>query len=301
MNFKHLGLKKLIATSYNEDGKGLGAIYEGEPDDSNVPNIDNVKTFELEGDGDFRSNECIKYLKESDIVVTNPPFSLFRVFVDQLMEYEKSFLIIGNVNAITYKEFFPLLKDNKVWLGYNKNNVEFRVHEDYPLYGSSNRIDEEGNKYISVKGIRWFTNLDNQKIRQSIILTKKYNSKDYPKYDNYNAIEVNRVKNIPMNYDGYMGVPITFMDKYNPEQFQILGMTKTPICFDNKEEAKRIKFYKNVIQYKPNGQTCNGGKINDISALLLNEPLSNRVYYTTDDVDGYLIALYPRILIKRKQ
>ena len=180
----------------------------------------------LKGDGDFRSEESIELLKEADVVVTNPPFSVFREYVAQLVEYDKKFIIIGNQNAITYKEIFPLIKDRKVWLGasIHSGDREFRVPDSYPLNASGYRVDEEGNKYIRVKGVRWFTNLDYKERHEDIILYKKYSEEEYPYYDNYDAIEVSKTAEIPSDYDGVMGVPITFLDKYNPEQFEIVGM-----------------------------------------------------------------------------
>ncbi len=178
----------------------------------------------LRGNGDFRSAECVELLKQADIVVTNPPFSLFREYVAQLVKYDKKFLIIGNVNSITYKEFFPLIKGNKVWMGFSihSGDREFRVPDDYPLQAAGCRIDERGVKYIRVKGVRWFTNLDYKERHEELILWKHYTPEEYPKYDNYEAINVNRTEDIPVDYDGVMGVPITFLDKYCPEQFEII-------------------------------------------------------------------------------
>ncbi len=168
-------------------------------------------------------------MKQADIVVTNPPFSLFREYVAQLVDYDKKYLIIGNVNAITYKEIFKLIKNNKVWLGasIHSGDREFGVPNDYPLNAASYRVDNEGKKFIRVKGVRWFTNLDYQERHEDLILYKTYygNEVEYPKYDNYDAINVDNTKDIPIDYDGIMGVPVTFMDKYNPDQFEILGIT----------------------------------------------------------------------------
>lgn len=180
----------------------------------------------LNGNGDFRSTECIEFLKEADIVVTNPPFSLFREYVSQLMEYEKKFIIIGNVNAITYKEVFKLISSNKIWLGQSihSGDREFRVPDYYPLQAAGFRVDENGVKYIRVKGVRWFTNLDFKERHESITLYKHYTPKEYPCFDNYDAIEVSKTAEIPCDYDGKMGVPITFLDRYSPEQFEIVGL-----------------------------------------------------------------------------
>jgi hypothetical protein len=180
----------------------------------------------LEGDGDFRSEECIALLRQSDVVVTNPPFSLFREYVAQLISYEKSFLIIGHVNALTYKEVFPLVAQNKLWLGVSihSGDREFRVPKNYPLKAAGYRVDENGIKYIRVKGVRWFTNLDTPKRHENLVLYKTYKCSEYRSYYKYDAIDVNSVAEIPVDYYGIMGVPVTFLDKYNPEQFEIIGL-----------------------------------------------------------------------------
>ena len=227
-NFDAFGLKKLIATHYEEDGSPAYKIWI--EDDTNGDGfIDDGDALQedLKGDGDFRSEECTKILEESDIVITNPPFSLFREFVSWILKADKKFLIIGNQNAITYKEFFPLIKDNKVWPGYTFNKTkEFIMSDDYELKGKA-FIDENNKKHGFVAAICWFTNLPTNKRTEELILTKKYDPALYPKYDDYDAIEVNRVVNIPMDYDGIMGVPITFIDKYNPKQFEIIWLDGT--------------------------------------------------------------------------
>ena len=235
-NFEHLGLKKLITICYknqeldlfsrNDSEKAIYLEYLGDKNNNRIPDPEEIGIKHLKGDGDFRSEECIALLKQADIVVTNPPFSLFREYVSQLIEYDKKFLIIGNMNAITYKETFKLIKENKLWLGYSihSGDREFGVPKDYPLTAASSRIDKDGNKFIRVKGVRWFTNLDYKERHEDLILYKKYNKAEYPKYDNYDAIEVSKTKEIPGDYKGAMGVPITFMDKYNPEQFEIIGL-----------------------------------------------------------------------------
>ncbi len=177
----------------------------------------------LQQNGDFRSPECIEILKQSDIVVTNPPFSLFREYVAQLMEYEKKFVIVGNQNAITYKETFKLIKENKIWLGNKSGDMAFRVPDYYEEKATRYWQDETGQKWRSLGNICWFTNLDHAKRHEELLLYKAYSEEEYPKYDNYDAIEVNKVKDIPFDYQGAMGVPITFMDKYNPDQFEILS------------------------------------------------------------------------------
>lgn len=233
-NFEKLGLKKLIATCYKNqevdlfsENKSEHAIYleyMGDKNGDNIPNVNEIGVKKLKGDGDFRSKECIELLKQSDIVVTNPPFSLFREYVAQLIEYDKKFLIIGNINAISYKEIFKIIKDKKAWLGVNMGRgiSGFIVPNHYELYGSESRVDENGNRIVATNNCLWLTNLDNPKRHEELILYKNYSAEEYPTYDNYNAINVDKTKDIPMDYHGAMGVPITFLDKYNPEQFEIL-------------------------------------------------------------------------------
>lgn len=186
-------------------------------------NKKNVMTL-LEGDGDFRSEECVELLKNADIVCTNPPFSLFREYMAQLMEYNKAFVIIGNQNAITYREIFPLIKDNKVWLGYNNGHFWFKVPDNYEEKKTDYKIDENGQKWRRMGNICWFTNLDIEKRHERMILYKKYSPEEYETYDNYNAINIDRTTDIPLDYYSYMGVPITFMQYYNPDQFEIVGL-----------------------------------------------------------------------------
>ncbi len=237
-NFEYLGLKKLITTCYknqdmelfseNNSEKAVYLEYEGDKNGNRIPDANEIGIKNLRGDGDFRSKECIELLKQADIVVTNPPFSLFREYVAQLIEYEKKFLIIGNVNAITYKDCFELIKKDKMWLGVSitSGDREFGVPNDYPLYAAGHRVDENGNKFIRVKGVRWFTNLDHSKRHEDLILYKNYAPEEYLKYDNYDAINIDKTKEIPLDYAGAMGVPITFLDKYNPEQFEIIKFRK---------------------------------------------------------------------------
>lgn len=254
LRFNQLGLKKLICTCYDgspvagtqlslfsldtegnekktaykveitevQDINGDGAVDLTDVE-SLIKNDHNVLSV-LKGNGDFRSQECIELLKQADIVVTNPPFSLFREYVAQLVEYDKKFLIIGNINVVTYKEVFPLIRDNKMWLGpsITSGDRKFNVPEDYPLNAAGCGIDSDGKRYIRVKGVRWFTNLDHNKRHEELDLVCRYTSEEYPKYDNYNAINIGKTVDIPYDYDGYMGVPITFLDKYNPDQFEII-------------------------------------------------------------------------------
>jgi modification methylase ecoRI len=234
LNFHLLGLKKLITTCYKNQDPSLFSestseqavylVYEGEdigtPPDPTTAGL--VRS--LEGDGDFRSKECIAFLEEADIVVTNPPFSLFREYVAQLIKYDKKFIIIGNINAVTYKEIFPLIQRDQVWLGpsIHSGDREFEIPSSYPLEAAGSRTDNEGRRYIRVKGVRWFTNLDFPQRHEELTLYKKYSPEGYPHYDNYDAINVDKVADIPCDYDGVMGVPITYLDKHNPDQFEIL-------------------------------------------------------------------------------
>ena len=219
LNFEYLGLKKLITTGYKESGKGVALIYEGDKNGNKIVENNEIIIRELDGNGDFRSAECVELLKEADVVVTNPPFSLFREYVAQLMKYGKKFLIIGNKNAITYKEIFPYIKDNELWLGIT-NPDEYRL--------------PNGEITQSVKGLcRWFTNIPHNRRNTELDLYKNYSVDEYPKYDNYDAIEVSKVTDIPMDYEGVMGIPITFLDKYCPTQFEIIGQLNVGCFMDN--------------------------------------------------------------------
>ena len=229
-NFEALGLKKLIATCYKSQARDLfskhdceHAIwleYTGDRNGNSVPDANEIGVRKLDGDGDFRSKESIELLKQADIVVTNPPFSLFREYLAQIFEYDKKFIIVGHQNAITYKEVFPLIRDNKMWLGFGfkRNMAHFHsIYED-----TATDLDHKDGM-IRVSGVQWFTNLDISKRHERLILYKKYDPKDYPKFDNFDAIEVSETADIPADYDGLMAVPITFLNKYNPSQFEIVG------------------------------------------------------------------------------
>lgn len=238
VNFERLGIKKLITACYKkqdydlfnveESEKGFFFVYSGEKEDINKLIKD--KSVLFKGDGDFRNNESIELLKQCDIVVTNPPFSLFREYVDQLVKYDKKFLVIGNVNAITYKEIFKLIKENKAWLGINlgRGVSGFIVPDHYELYGTEARVDDNGNRIVSPNNCLWLTNLDNFKRHEYIDLTKSYIGREieYPQYDNYAGINVNKTKDIPYDYQGVMGVPLTFLHKFNPDQFEIIKFRK---------------------------------------------------------------------------
>jgi len=262
LNFEILGLKRLIATCYKNNEPDLFSmnsceqavyiIYDGDKNGNRVPAPSEMEVLPLKGDGDFRSAECIELLKQADIVCTNPPFSLFREYVAQLMQYDKKFIIIGNQNALHYSEIFPLIKDDKIWLGYGfKGGATHFIskYEDVATAGDH----KEG--MIRVSGVIWLTNLEIQKRHETLILYKTYNTSDYPKYDNYEAINVDRTQDIPVDYYGAMGVPDTFLDKYNPDQFEIIGLG----CGDL---AKQIGIKKNYrgrtdVAYTVNGKhTC---------------------------------------------
>ena len=328
MNFNYLGLKKIISTCYagspiiteqlslfdvkgltikKEESKKPYKIEITEVIDNNndgaidladveylIKNKKNTLTL-LKEDGDFRSKECIELLKQSDIVVTNPPFSLFREFVSQLIEYNKDFLIIGNVNAIAYRDFFHLIKDNKVWMGasIHSGDREFRVPSTYPLKASGTRIDEKGNKYIRVKGVRWWTNLDYKERHEKLILYKKYNPEEFQKFDNYDAINVDKVTDIPYDYSGLMGVPITFLDKYNPEQFKIIASSQTGCHPDEMVLKKYSDYYGYTQDRKSNGRT--GATMGNNPILVKDD--KKHVYY--ENKDGIRVqSTYCRIFIE---
>jgi hypothetical protein len=231
-NFEKLGLKKLITTCYknqnidlfsqNDNERAIYLEYTGDKNQNKSPDISEITVNHLKGDGDFRSKECIELLKQVDIVVTNPPFSLFREYVAQLIDFNKKFLIVGHQNAIKYKEIFPLIRDNKIWLGYGfKGGAAHFLNNHYENYATAT---DKKEGMIRVSGVHWFTNLEIDKRHEDLILYKTYNPTEYPTYENFDAINVDVTKNIPCDFDGYMGVPITFMDKYNPDQFEIIGV-----------------------------------------------------------------------------
>jgi len=285
-NFEKLGLKKLITICYKNQEidlfskhtseRAIYLEYNGCKEGENVPTLEEIGIKHLQGDGDFRSKECIDLLQETDIVVTNPPFSLFREYVAQLIEYQKKFLIIGNQNAISYKEIFYLFMDNKIWLGYNNNAKTFHKPD-----GTTQTLGNTG----------WFTNLETKKRHENIILYKTYNETDYPKYDNFEAIEVSKVSDIPYDYKDTMGVPITFLDKYNPDQFEILGITKTWF-------GGASKIYPNQTQVSKDGSKSTVSKLNDGATIKMSSPPRDSTYYIVDN--EIFIQLYARILIKRK-
>lgn len=337
LNFNKLGLKQLITTSYKPSpvantqlglfgdditlakSKGRPKVNANKFIINEVHDIDGDGEFNLKdvakqlkankhnewtplkGDGDFRSDECINLLKQSDIVVTNPPFSLFREYVKQLFDYDKKFVIIGNMNAITYKEIFPLLKDNKMWLGAGKNdgrNVWYQIPDNYEKFHK----EENGKKYAFVAGTIWFTNLDHGRRHQPLpLMTTKdvikfSTKKSFEKYDNYNAIEVPLVKHIPSDYDGVMGVPISFLSKYNPDQFEILGATQRG-CHD---EVPDIKKYDDYWEVRQDGKKTgsSGGKTNENANLIGNDGKKN---YFINNEGRIIQSAYQRIFIRHKK
>lgn len=333
-NFENLGLKKLISTSYAADSKPADIPYQltlfetldpqydekktrsrgkiftltRDNNKSGKIDIDDLQWHYLKSDGDFRSDEIKALRDKADVIITNPPFSLFREFLAWIMEVQKNFLIIGNMNAITYKEVFPLLKENKIWLGesIHSGDREFRVPDNYPLLAAGYRVDDKGNKFIRVKGVRWFTNLDHGRRHQSLSLMtmddnikfskhKEIRGQRYNKYDNYDAIEVPFTDAIPKDYDGLMGVPISFLDKYCPDQFEIMGIT-----LGNTVDYAMTTIYENAVQHNQNGGIQGGSKVNTRAAVLVKDKPIGTVYYTADNADGYLLSIYPRILIKKR-
>lgn len=330
LNFNALGLKKLIATSYTQspiagntlplfeieglkpEGKESHVIEINEVPDGNGDGAIDLSDVEyllrhdanvsrpLKGDpgsygsGDFRSSECVELLRQADIVVTNPPFSLFREYVAILIEHGKKFLLIGSQNAITYKEIFPLMKDNKLWLGVDNGGTKwFRVPDDYDhIITESRKKIENGVKYFSMGNIMWFTNMDNPKRHEELPLFRSYNPNEYPTYDNYDAIEVSKVADIPFDYDGVMGVPITFMDKYNPEQFKIIGITKTWFGMASKK-------YPNQTQISADGKSSEVSKLNDGPALKIDKPPMGKTYYQVGN--DIFVQAYARVLIQRRK
>lgn len=233
-NFEKLGLRKLVATCYrsaqadlfsqNDSEHAIYLEYDGDKNNNNVPDPEEIDTNPLTGDGDFRNADSIELLRQADIVVTNPPFSLFREYVAQLVEQEKKFLIIGSMNAITYREIFKLIQEDKIWLGTRSGDMAFRVPDYYPPRDTRFWIDEDGQKWRSFGNMCWFTNLDVFKRHEDLILYKTYKPEEFSKFENFDAINVNKTADIPMDYKGAMGVPITFLNKYNPDQFEILGI-----------------------------------------------------------------------------
>ncbi len=310
-NFEHLGLNKLITACYRNQDRDLfsrhdseRAIwleYSGSRKSDRVPAVEDIGVHEFEGDGDFRSAETINLLKKADIVVTNPPFSLFREYVAQLMQYGKKFLIVGSQNAITYKEIFPLIKDNQMWLGVTPKGQDmlFDVPEGYAQELVA--FAKEGSAYRVIDGTikgrlgnaAWFTNLDHAKRHEELALYKHYSEDEYPTYDNYNAINVDKIAEIPMDYDGVMGTPITFLDKWNPEQFEILGFSS---LWDDGFESHT--FYDDFAEMRADGtKTGMSGQKANGYPILKGKPRRGNYLVRGDDI---VHCKFRRIFVKRK-
>lgn len=301
-NFEKLGLKKLIATCYksqqsdlfseNDSEQAVYLEYSGDKNGNMVPDPREIGIKPLAGNGDFRSPESIELLKQADIVVTNPPFSLFREYVTQLLEHDKKFIIVANQNAIKYKGIFPMLMENKVWLGANNGDMAFKVPAHYEPRQTRYWEDAEGQKWRSFGNMCWFTNLDFSKRHEDLILYKKYDPELYPKYDNFDAIEVSRVADIPVDYEGVMGVTVGFLTRYNPDQFEIVGISQSWF-------GGTSKTYPMQQQVSANGAVSRVGKLNDAPTIRVDTPPSNKTYYIVDD--QYYTSLYARVFIKNKK
>lgn len=302
LNYNNFGIKKIISTCYknqdvdlfsqNECEKAVYIEYTGNPDDPTSTDFSTIEVRELKGDGDFRSTECIELLKQADIVVTNPPFSLFREYVAQLINYDKKFIIVGHQNAISYKEIFSLIKENKLWLGYGfKGGAAHFINTHYEDYASAGD-HKEG--MIRVSGVVWFTNIDIKKRHEELILYKTYSEKEFPNYINYDAINVDKSTDIPMDYDGIIGVPITFLDKYSPDQFEIIGLGIVGSCEFTNERRMEI--------LDKNGLPTGKYTINAKGTLYRKHLDSDKKSAAFKDCEtGELYqSIYARILIKRK-
>ena len=303
LNFNEFGLKKLISTCYknqdvdlftqNDCEKAVYIEYTGNPNDPTSTDFSTIEVKELKGDGDFRSQECIELLKQSDVVITNPPFSLFREYVAQLIKYDKKFIIVGHQNAISYKEIFSLIKENKLWLGYGfKGGAAHFINTHYEDYASAGD-HKEG--MIRVSGVVWFTNIDIKKRHEELVMYKTYNPEEFPKYENYEAINVDKSTDIPMDYDGVIGVPITFLDKYSPDQFEIVGLGIVGSCEFTNERRMEI--------LDKNGVPTGKYTVNAKGTLYRKHLESDKKPAAFKDCEtGELYqSIYARILIKRKQ
>lgn len=286
LNFEFLGLKKVISTCYksnnpdlfseNTSEQAIWIEYTGDKNGNSVPDVEEMEIHSFKGDGDFRSKECIELLKQADVVVTNPPFSLFREFVAQLIEYDKKFIIIGHQNALSYKEIFPLIQNNQMWLGYGfKGGAGHFISQ----YEDTAKAGDHKEGMIRVSGVVWFTNVDIEKLHEPLVLYKSYSPDSYPKYENFNAINVDKTTDIPFDYDGIMGVPITFIDKYCPEQFEIvgLGIANLGLSCGVQPYKPEHKKYRKEVQKR--------GVVDGDLYMMIN---------------GEVTVPYARILIKRK-
>lgn len=329
-NFERLGMKKLISTSYAQDKKSYENPLQLSLFETNSPDYDENKTNSngkiftltrknkkvdindlqwkyLEGDGDFRSNEVKKLRDESDIIITNPPFSLFREFLEWTLEADKQFAMIGSINSISYGEVFPKIKANKIWLGTGMGRwiSGFIVPPDYKLYGTETKINSKGQRIVATNNCLWLTNIDHGKRHEKITLMtmkdnlkysrhKKIKELGYPKYANYDAIEVAYSDAIPSDYEGVCGVPITWLGKYNPEIHEIVGLG------NGRDHFTPNLDFENPTSYTSSGKASKAGMLNRVLAYAVEDKPEKSTYYTADNVDGYLIAPYARILIRKK-
>lgn len=303
LNFNNFGIKKIISTCYknqdvdlftqNDCEKAVYIEYTGNPNDPTSTDFSTIEVKNLNGDGDFRSHECIDLLKQADIVVTNPPFSLFREYVDQLIKYQKKFIIVGHQNAISYKEIFSLIKTNKIWLGYGfKGGAAHFINTHYQDYASAgNHI--EG--MIRVSGVVWFTNIDIKKRHEELVLYKNFSEKEFPRYENYNAINVDKSTDIPKDYYGVMGVPITFLDKYSPDQFEIIGLGIVGSCEFTNERRMEILDKKGM----PTGKFTVNAK-GTLYRKHLDTDKKPAAFKDCETGELYQ-SIFARILIKRKR
>ncbi|MBR4825255.1 MAG: adenine-specific methyltransferase EcoRI family protein [Spirochaetaceae bacterium] len=337
-NFERYGLKKLISTSYAYNSKKVsfdyqptlfetvdsrfeitkskerGKIFTLTKDENNDGKIDekDLNWDYLDGDGDFRSDEIKKLRDEADIIITNPPFSLFREFIAWIIESKKQFVVIGNMNAISYKEIFPYIKKNKIWYGssISSGDREFGVPDTYPLTAAGFRIDEKGKKFIRIKGVRWFTNIEHGKRHQPLKLMteadnikfskhKEVKNQGYLKYDNYDAIEIPFTDSIPSNYGGLMGVPISFLDKYCPEQFEIIGLLQSST--DEQAGTPNLRYYNDFKEMRQDMTYTgsSGGKANGNPVLKGKSEKGNFLYNPI--TEEYVHSVYARILIRHKE
>ena len=312
-NFEYLGLKKLITTCYknqdmdlfsqNKSEQAVYLEYTGEKNGGLVPTAEAIGIKQLQGDGDFRSDECVALLKQADIVVTNPPFSLFREYVAQRVEYNKKFIIIGKMNALTYKEIFKLIKENKMWSGFNFNkSMIFKTNYTNNVDSNRKYVQSKGynpdENYIATPAVCWFSNMEITKRHEKLDLYKKYTPEEYPKYDNYDAINVDKVSDIPIDYDGVMGVPITFLDKYNPDQFEIIGLLNS----SDTELAgiPATREYNDFKEIRQDGTfTKATGRKTKGNPVLAGKSLKGN-YYINPNTKECVYSTYARILIKKK-
>lgn len=297
-NFQAFGLKKVIATHYETNKKSKMYVLTKDNTGDGIICNEDIEESALKGNGDFRSDECIELLKQADIVITNPPFSLFREYVSQLMEYKKKFLIIGHQNAISYKETFKLIRENKLWLGNNNLDTgRFIMPGDYDITKSKYAFEKDGVKYGRVSGLRWFTNLDINKRHEYLDTGKKYHEYEdmYPKYDNYDAINVDKTVDIPMDYNGIIGVPITFLDKHNPDQFEIIALGIVGSC--EFTENKKMEILDK--QGQPTGKFTFNAK--GTLYRKFNPEKDDFPAFKNAETGELYSSIYARVLIKRKK